>query len=71
MIFPFSFWGVDAFAGKTFNLELFEDFTGWFVGWNGKVYNLELSEDFTNYFTAVWAGTTENLELFEDFSTGW
>ena len=69
MMFPFSFWGADPFAGVVETLEQTEDFTGWFVAWGTVTENLELTEDFSNYFTAVWAGVTENLELFEDFNS--
>lgn len=69
MIFPFSFWGSSPFNNVTQNLELTEDFTGWFFQWNTVTENLELTEDFTNYFTAVWAGVSENLELTEDFNS--
>lgn len=71
MIFPFSMWGADPFAGKIFTLQLFENFTGWFIGWTGKTFNLQLFENFTGWVTAIWASKTENLQLFENFSTGW
>jgi hypothetical protein len=69
MMFPFSFWGVDIWAGITQNLEQTEDFTGYFPAWAGVAQNLEQTEDFTNYWTAEWAGVAQNLELAEDFNT--
>lgn len=69
MIFPFSFWGADPFAGLIQTLELSENFSGWFTGWTGVTENLELSEDFTGYFDSIWNATTESLELFEDFNS--
>lgn len=68
MIFPFSFWGADIFDGIVQNLELSENFTGWFTQWAPVVENLELTEDFDTYYTAVWAAVVETVELTEDFN---
>lgn len=69
-MFPFSFWGADAFQGITQTLELNEDFTGWFAQWNTVVQTLEFGETFATFFDAEWAPVVEALEFFEDF-TSW
>lgn len=71
MIFPFSFWGADPFAGVGQTLRLSENFTGWFVGWNGIAQTLRLSDDLNTFFDAVWNAQTETAQLTDNFNSGW
>lgn len=69
MMFPFSFWGNDPFAGLTQTLQLNEDFSDWFAQWLTVTQTLQLTENFNAYFDTIWNATVENLELSEDFNS--
>lgn len=68
MLFPFSFWGSDPFAGLVQTLRLNEIFTGWFAAWAGVIQTLQLSENFTGFFNAIWNARIQTLKLSENFN---
>lgn len=71
MIFPFSFWGADPFAGVVETLILSENFTGWFTAWNPIVETTNFSDDLNMFFDAIWNVVTETTEFSDNFNSGW